>query len=101
MRPRALSERGGQITLVLEDPDGEPLDGFLSGAMEMTEFPRLRCRSRKGTLGKSHERELFRKDVKPSNVLVNSATGQVRLIGFGIASRLRREHQPPNLPSSS
>jgi serine/threonine protein kinase len=36
--------------------------------------------------------------VKPANVLVNSVTGQVRLIGFGIASRLRREHQPPEPP---
>ena len=41
---------------------------------------------------------LIHKDVKPSNVLVNFATGQVRLIGFGIASRLRREHQPPEPP---
>jgi serine/threonine protein kinase len=37
-------------------------------------------------------------DVKPTNVLVNSATGQVRLMGFGIASRLRRNHQPPEPP---
>src|SRR5262245_5200356 len=49
-------------------------------------------------LGGLHKRELIHKDVKPSNVLVDSATGHVRLIGFGIASRLRREHQPPEPP---
>ena len=49
-------------------------------------------------LGGVHKSNLIHKDVKPSNVLVNSATGQVRLIGFGIASRLRREHQPPEPP---
>jgi hypothetical protein len=38
VRPLGLSERGAQMTLVLEDPGGETLDGFLSGAMEMTQF---------------------------------------------------------------
>ena len=49
VRPLALSERGAQMTLVLEDPGGETLDGFLSGPMEMTQFLRLRCRSRNST----------------------------------------------------
>jgi hypothetical protein len=30
VRPLALSDRGAQTTLVLEDPGGETLDGFLS-----------------------------------------------------------------------
>lgn len=38
-------------------------------------------------LGGLHKRELIHKDVKPTNVLVNPTTGQVRLMGFGIASR--------------
>jgi hypothetical protein len=33
--------------------------------------------------------------MKPANVLVNPATGPVRLMGFGIASRLLRELQAP------
>ncbi len=49
-------------------------------------------------LGRLHERGLIHKDVKPANVLVNSATGQVWLMGFGIASRLPREHQSPEPP---
>jgi hypothetical protein len=31
VRPLALSERGAQMTLVLEDPGGETLDRFVSG----------------------------------------------------------------------
>jgi len=97
VRPLALSERDAQISLVLEDPGGETLDGFLSGAMEMTQF--LACAvGLAAALGRLHERKLIHKDVKPTNVLVNSATGQVRLMGFGIASRLRREHQAPEPP---
>jgi serine/threonine protein kinase len=41
---------------------------------------------------------LIHKDIKPANVLVNSATGQCWLMGFGIASRLRRERQVPEPP---
>lgn len=37
-RPRSISEQGAPLTLVLEDPGGETLDGFLSGAKEMTQF---------------------------------------------------------------
>src|SRR6266446_4321664 len=49
-------------------------------------------------LGGLHRRELIHKDVKPANVLVNTATGQARLMGFGIASRLPRERQAPEPP---
>src|SRR5262245_17126528 len=38
------------------------------------------------------------KDIEPANVLVNSATDQVWLTGFGIASRLPRERRAPEPP---
>ena len=97
VRPVGVSERGAQITLVLEDPGGETLDGLIVGPMAMPQFLGLAV-GLATALGGVHKRNLIHKDVKPSNVLVNSATGQVRLIGFGIASRLRREHQPPEPP---
>jgi len=49
-------------------------------------------------LGQLHKRELIHKDVKPHNVLADSAAGQVWLTGFGIASRLPRERQMPEPP---
>ena len=45
-----------------------------------------------------HKKELIHKDVKPANVLVDPAAGHVRLMGFGIASRLPRERQGPEPP---
>jgi predicted ATPase len=97
VRPLALSEHLGRTTLVLEDPGGETLDQLLPGPMEMTEF--LRCAVGMATaLSGLHEKGLIHKDVKPENVLVNPATGQVRLMGFGIASRLPRERQAPGPP---
>ena len=97
VRSLALSEQCGQMTLVLEDPGGETLDRFLSGPMEIRQFLCL-ASGLATALGGLHKRDLIHKDVKPSNVLLNAATGQVRLMGFGIASRLPRERQAPEPP---
>jgi serine/threonine protein kinase len=97
VRPLALSEQRGQTTLVLEDPGGETIDRFLPGPMEITRFLRFAV-SLATALSGLHKRELIHKDVKPGNVLVNPATGQARLMGFGIASRLPRERQAPEPP---
>src|ERR1700739_207240 len=97
IRSLALSEQRGQTTLVLEDPGGDTLDRFLPGPMEMTQFLRFAV-GLATALGGLHGRELIHKDVKPANVLVDPATGQVRLMGFGIASRLPRERQAPEPP---
>jgi len=96
VRSVALTEHRGLTTLVLEDPGGEPLDRFLPGPMEIKQFLRLAVSAAKA-LGGLHKRELIHKDLKPTNVLVNPETCQVRLMGFGIASRLPRERQAPEL----
>src|SRR5215472_930175 len=94
VRPLAVSYQEGQTTLVLEDPGGKTLDQLLPGPMEMTRFLRLAV-SLAAALNGMHKRNLIHKDVKPANVLVDPRTGQVRLMGFGIASRLPRERQAP------
>src|SRR6266853_1765130 len=97
VRSMALSEHRGQMMLVLEDPGGETLDRFLPGPMEMTRFLRFAVGTAAALSG-LHDKGLIHKDVKPANVLVNTATGQARLMGFGIASRLPRERQAPEPP---
>lgn len=49
-------------------------------------------------LGKLHQPGLIHKDLKPANILANSAMDHVWLTGFGIASRLPRERQSPEAP---
>src|SRR3984957_10566899 len=97
VRPLALTQHLGQMTLELEDPGGETLDAILQGPLELTGFLSL-AMGVAMALSKVHTRELIHKDVKPANVLVNSVTGEVRLMGFGIASRLPRERQSPEAP---
>jgi serine/threonine protein kinase len=85
--------------LVLEDPGGEPLDLLLGAPMEVGHFLRL-ATGIAMALDKLHQRGLVHKDIKPTNILVNSATGEVRLTGFGIASRLSRERQAIEPPEA-
>ena len=96
-RPIALTQHNGRPRLVLEDPGGEPLDTLLGSPMELTRFLHLAV-GLSSTLGRLHARGVIHKDIKPANALVNSATGQVWLTGFGIASQLRRERQSPDPP---
>jgi PAS domain S-box-containing protein len=96
-RPLAVTEHLGQTTIVLEDPGGEPLDQMLSGPLELTSFLKIAV-GLANALGGLHKTGLIHKDVKPANVLLNSATGEARLMGFGIASRLPRERRVPEPP---
>src|SRR6266404_6369147 len=97
VRPLDLVRERGRTILVLEDPGGEPLDRLLGRPMELGEFLRLAV-ALSAALGQLHERGLIHKDIKPTHILVNSATAQVWLTGFGIASRLPRERQLPEPP---
>jgi serine/threonine protein kinase len=96
-RPLALTRRHNRTTLVLEDPGGEPLDRLLGRPLELTQFLRIAV-PLAAALRRMHERNLIHKDIKPANVLVDMARGGAWLTGFGIASRLLREHQVPEPP---
>jgi len=108
-RPIGLTRHWDRVVLVLEDPGGKPLDQFGGFAATPAAGPTaahaldLGFRLRVGVnlanaLGHLHRRGIVHKDIKPANVLVNSATGQAWLMGFGIASRLPRERRSPDSP---
>jgi len=92
VRPVALFQCNGQKALVLEDPGGELLDRLIQEPMEMRQFLRIAV-GLAAALRQLHKEKLIHKDVKPSNVMVDTVTGRVWLTGFGITSRLPRERQ--------
>jgi PAS domain S-box-containing protein len=96
-RPLRLEPHQGRLTLLSEDPGGEPLSRLTGRPWETGSFLRLAI-GIATALAQVHQRGLIHKDIKPTNVLVNSVTGQVWLVGFGIASRLPRERQAPSPP---
>src|SRR5262245_42354639 len=98
-RPLELVHDAGKTMLVLEDAGGEPLGQLLGAPMELGRFLQLAI-AITVAVGKLHERRLVHKDIKPDNILVSEATGEVRLTGFGIASRFVRERQLPHPPET-
>ena len=97
LRPLELVHERGQTMLVVDYTGGEPLDRLVRQPMEIGQFLRLSV-ALSGAVGQLHGRGVIHKDIKPANVLVDSATGRIRLTGFGIASRLPRERQPAEPP---
>jgi PAS domain S-box-containing protein len=97
VRPLELVRDRGQSILVLEDPGGELLGELLGTPMEVERFLRVAV-GVAAVLGKAHQRGLIHKDIKPANVLVNTTSGEIRLTGFGIASRVPRVRQAPASP---
>src|SRR6202166_3789061 len=90
--PVELTQYEGRAALVLDDPGGEPLDRLVGTPMEMGQFLRVAigvC----AAVRQLHRRGLIHKDLKPANIMIEPSTGKVRLMGFGIASRLPRERQ--------
>jgi serine/threonine protein kinase len=97
VQPLALVQHQGRLVLVLEDPGGAPLTRLLGRPLAVPQGLRLAI-GLAVALGQLHGRGLIHKDIKPAHVFVNEATGQVWLLGFGIASRLPRERQAPEPP---
>jgi PAS domain S-box-containing protein len=91
--PLELGSYKGIAALVLQDDDSEPLVRILGQPLDTARILHLAI-GMAAALGQVHRRGLIHKDIKPANVLVDPR-GKVRLTGFGIASKLRREHQSP------
>ena len=101
-KPLEFINDNGRSALILEDCGGVPLRQLIAErkqgmATELPLFLRLAI-GIAAAVGKVHERGLIHRDIKPANILVNEADGQVRLTGFGVASRLPRERQASEPP---
>lgn len=89
----SLEKHDGGLALVLEAFEGRPLaDVIKSTKIDLAAF--LDYAVKMATiLGSIHERGIIHKDVNPHNFLVNSDTGEFRVIDFGLASFLQRQKQ--------
>ncbi len=96
-RPVGLTRYDDRMTLVLEDPGGEPLDRLLSRQLTTSECLQIAI-SFARALVRMHERGLVHKDIRPANAFVDVSSGSVWLTGFGVASRIPRERPNPEPP---
>ncbi len=80
--------------IVMELVDGWSLDQWLKekGKLEVRDAARV-ARDIALGLGAAHASKIVHRDVKPSNVLIDSRTGAAKLTDFGAAKRDRPEDQ--------
>jgi signal transduction histidine kinase len=97
VRPLALLEEHGHLALMLDDPGGHLLSQLTGEPWEMAAFLRVAI-GLTVTLGRLHERGLIHKDIKPTNLLTNVATGDTWLTGCGVALRVPREGRAADPP---
>src|ERR687885_181927 len=85
--------------LVLEDFGGISLKDFLSNnQLELQQFLQIGIKLAE-TLGQLHEHHIIHKDIKPSNIIVNIETGDIKIADFAIASLLPGENQALSHPN--
>jgi predicted ATPase/class 3 adenylate cyclase len=88
----AFDTLGDTVAIVLEDFGGTSLATSWAARKPSLEG-QLRLAARiVDALAHVHERNVVHKDVNPSNVVWNDATGEVKLIDFGISARRSRSN---------
>ncbi len=87
------SSESGVPWLAMEYVDGEPLDDWCDARhIDVAARLRLFCKVCDG-VQEAHRHLIVHRDIKPDNILV-TATGEPRLIDFGIARELTGEVEP-------
>ena len=78
--------------IVLEDFGGESLERLMQNDKQfsLTEFLTIAIQIIE-ILDRVHQHQIIHKDINPSNIVLNPATGQIKLIDFGISTVLLRE----------
>jgi serine/threonine protein kinase len=77
-----LEDFGGQSLNLIIEKSQFNLEEFLTIAIKITE-----------SLAAIHTASIIHKDINPANIVYNQATGQLKIIDFGISTRLSQENQ--------
>ncbi|MDY6781984.1 MAG: AAA family ATPase [Cyanobacteriota bacterium] len=91
-----LEKEGNRYALIMEDMGGTSLSQLLEKRrFSVAEALQMALQIVRA-IAELHERQVIHKDIKPSNLIVNPETRQVKIADFSIATRLLREAQLPD-----
>lgn len=91
IRASGLDKLGNSVVIVLEDFGGSALDLLFQRERPALEQLLDMAIQAAAALGRIHEQGVIHRDVNPSNMVWNGRTGQLKIIDFGIATRLSSE----------
>jgi predicted ATPase/signal transduction histidine kinase/tRNA A-37 threonylcarbamoyl transferase component Bud32 len=88
----SLERYQNSLVIIFEDCGGESLKlGLASQKLTLQEFLLTAIKITRA-LGQIHQHNIIHKDINPSNIIINSTTGVVQIIDFGISTVLSREN---------
>jgi predicted ATPase/GAF domain-containing protein len=94
-----LQRYENSLAMLLEDFGGKSLKLLISqGKLSLEDFLTIAIKTTE-SLVEIHNANIIHKDINPSNIVYNPQTEQLKIIDFGIASRLSQEFltiRPPN-----
>ena len=87
------------LALILEDFGGKSLKKQITATkISLEEFLNIAI-TLATTLRDIHQHKIIHKDLKPSNIIINSETGTIKITDFGISSQLSSENQTISNPN--
>ncbi|BAZ18111.1 serine/threonine protein kinase [Calothrix sp. NIES-4071] len=99
VKPCSLEKYKNAYALILEDFGGQPLNQILKSRQLKIYECLVIAISLASILIDLDRIGIIHKDIKPSNILINIETGQVKLTNFGFSSRLYLEKQTISSPN--
>lgn len=85
-------EHQNTLIMILEDFGGCSLDRIIkSRSLGLREFLNVAIMTA-GALAEIHDAKVMHKDINPSNIVYNQSTGVLKIIDFGIATKLSSEN---------
>lgn len=86
-----LKRHENSLVMLLEDFGGQSLKLLLSqGQLSIEDFLNIAIKTTE-SLAAIHQANVIHKDINPSNIVYNPQTGQLKIIDFGISTRLSQE----------
>ncbi|EGK84129.1 serine/threonine protein kinase [Microcoleus vaginatus FGP-2] len=88
----SLERYQNSLVIIFEDSGGKSFNLWLaSHKLTLEEFLATGIKITRA-LGDLHQHNIIHKDINPSNIIINSTTGLVQIIDFGISTVLNREN---------